>query len=298
MSDTSPPTEVLSSFDGTRLMTRRMGRPGRAPLVVVNAIGANLAPWRRVLVDLEREREIVTWDHRGLLDSGPPASPRLDPGAQAEDAVAVADHHGFERFVVASWSNGGRIALELASRYPERVRGLAVVCWGSGQSWLRALRRLDPWAVLPTIASVGKHLSPWLEGPFRTLASRPELAGLIRQSGIVAGTADTALLVELFRGLASCDLKTLLGSFEEVAGDAAPEVARDVDAPCLVVGGERDPFTSPDAVRELAGRLPRARVEMYARATHYLPMEYPARLSDDLRAFFREVERTGADEDR
>ena len=294
MNASAPPTEVVSSFDRTQLMTRRMGRAGRAPLVIVNAIGANLAPWKRVLVDLEREREIVTWDHRGLLESGPPASPRLDPGAHAEDAIAVADHHDLERFMVASWSNGARIALELASRYPERVRGVALVCGGGGQSWLGALRRLDPWAILPTIASVGKHLAPWLEGPFRALASRPELAGLIRQSGIVAGTADTALLVELFQGLASCDLKTLLGSFEEVAGDSAPEVARDVEAPCLVVGGERDPFTSTVLLRELAARLPRARLVIYERATHYLPMEYPARLSDDLRGFFRDVEDSGA----
>ncbi len=280
----------VRSFDGTILAARRMGAEDGMPLLVVNGIGATLAVWRRVLIDIARERPVISWDQRGLHDSGEPASDRLDAGAQAEDAAAVLDHFGIERFVAASWSNGSRIALELAHRNTERLTALALVCGGYGHPLGRLLRYLEVASVLPTLAGVVKHFSSFLEGPLRGVTSRPELAGLVRQSGMIAATADTAALVDLLRGMARCDTRTLLATYEAVAGDPAPELLSEVEAPALIVAGERDPFTTRRVSEEMARAIPKARLEVYERATHYLPIEYPARLSDDLRAFWREVD--------
>ena len=279
----------VRSFDGTMLAARRMGTDEGIPLLVVNGVGATLAVWRRALVDVARQRPIVTWDQRGLHDSGEPVSERLDPGAQAEDAVAVLDHFGTDRFVAASWSNGGRIALEIAHRYPDRLGALTLVCGGYGHPLGRALRYLEVAAVLPTVAGVAKHFASFIEGPMRGVASRPELAGLIRQSGMIAATADTNALVDLLRGMARCDTRTLLATYEAVAGDPAPEVLGNITAPTLLVAGERDPFTTRRVSEEMARAIPAARLEVYERATHFLPIEYPVRLSDDLRAFWEEL---------
>ncbi|HEX2196319.1 MAG TPA: alpha/beta fold hydrolase, partial [Actinomycetota bacterium] len=88
--------ELVRSFDGTMLAVRAMGVGDAPPLLVANGIGANLAVWRRALYDLAAERAVVTWDHRGLFESRPPASDRLDAAAHAEDAIAAADHAGLE----------------------------------------------------------------------------------------------------------------------------------------------------------------------------------------------------------
>jgi pimeloyl-ACP methyl ester carboxylesterase len=284
--------ELVRSFDGSMIAARRMADTRRdadaPPLLVVNAVGATLASWRRVLIDIVRERPVIAWDQRGLLSSGPIASDRLDPGAHAEDAVAVLDHHGVERCVVASWSNGSRIALELLARYPERLAAAVIVSGGYGHPLWRLLR-LEVVSSLPLAAGVAKHFARSLEGPFRALVKRPELPGLIRQSGLVGPSADIPALVELLHGLASCDLRALLATFEAVAGGAGTDLLSEVESPTLIVAGDRDPFTPHAMQYEMAEHIALSRLEVYERATHYLPMEFPARLSHDMRTFFDET---------
>ena len=175
--------ELVRSFDKTQLAARRFGDAGGVPLLVANAVGAGLAVWRRVLLDVVRERPVVMWDHRGLHGSEAPFSGRLDPGAQAEDAAAILDHFGIERFVMTSWSNGTRIALEISHRYPERLAALSIVCGGYGHPFGRLLRNFELASILPTVAGVAKHFSSLFVAPFRCLTFRPELSCLVRQSG-------------------------------------------------------------------------------------------------------------------
>lgn len=279
--------QFVASFDSTALAARVSGTGEGVPLLAIPAVGATMAAWTPALVDVGRERRVVSWDLRGLHDSSRPASDRLDPGAHAEDAVAVLDHFGIEAFLVASWSSGSRIALELAHRYPERVRALAIVSGGSGHSLGRLLRYREAPSFLPVLAGAVKHFASPLQLGLQALAARPEVGGIIRQTGMVAATADTAALVDLLRSVVRCDLKTLLNVFEEVAGDDASALLPSIEAPTLLVVGERDQFTPGRMMEHMARTIPRARLESYDRATHYLPIEYPGRLGDDLRSFWR-----------
>lgn len=280
--------QLIRSFDGTSLAAREMGSGRATPLLVVNAVGANLAAWRRSLIDLARERRIITWDHRGLHGSGPAATERFDPGAQAEDAMAVLAHFDVERFAIASWSNGTRIALEIAARYPEQVAALALISGGYGSPPGRLLR-FELGSALPVVASVAKYFAGPLRSTFQKVVARPEISGLVRQSGMVGATAETPALVELLRGMARCDLRTLLESYEEVAGDSGEELLSDIQAPTLIIAGDRDQFTSTRMVEELVAGIPQAHSIVYQGATHYLPLEFPARLSADLRTFLSEL---------
>ena len=277
--------EHVRSFDGTMLAVRAMGEGDALPLVIANGIGANLAIWRRSLYDLAAERPIVTWDHRGLFESKPPASDRLDAAAHAEDGVAAADHAGLERFAVASWSSGGPIALEMANRHPDRVAALVLVNAGFGHPAGRLVRHLELTSALPMIAGVAKHFSGYLQGPFRSFVSRPTIAGFVRQSGLVGPTADIPSLVDFLQGMASCDLRKLLEIYEEVAGESSAGLLPSVEAPALLIAGAKDSFTPVSMMKEMERGLARAQLEVYENATHYLPLEYPSRLRDDLREF-------------
>jgi pimeloyl-ACP methyl ester carboxylesterase len=72
-------------------------------------------------------------------------------------------------------------------------------------------------------------------------------------------------------------------------GDAT--LLQGLDAPTLLIGGRRDPFTSLAILHEMATEIPGARLEVYDDATHYLPIEHPERLADDLRAFLATLPR-------
>jgi pimeloyl-ACP methyl ester carboxylesterase len=287
--DLSTDTDLVRSFDGTLIAAQIMGGGDGRPLLVVNPIGVGIAPWRGALMDISRERRIVSWDHRGLHGSGAPASERIDAGAHAEDAIAVLDNFDISDVDVVAWSSGTRIGLELAHRYPERAKALALICGGYGYPLGRAVRRLELGVTLPTLAGLAKHFSSFMEPPFRSLTARPEFAGLVRQSGFVAPTTDIHALVEVLKGLAECDLKTLLSTYEAVAGDAVPDLLQEVQAPTLVIAAEHDRFTPMKLMEETARGIPGARMEVYTGATHYLPIEFPARLSHELRTFFAEA---------
>lgn len=278
----------IRSFDDTDIAAMWFGGGTGAPLLIANAVGANTAAWRRVLTGIVADRPALTWDHRGLLDSGPPRTERIDPGAHAEDAIAVLDHYEVEEVVVSSWSNGTRIGLEIAHRYPERVRAIAFVCGAYGYSLGRTLR-FEFASLLPLAAGVAKQFAGPISAALRAFASRPELAGLIRQSGMVAATADTRALVELMRGVASCDMRLLLAIFEAVAGDAAPGLGRSLTCPTLVVAAQRDQFTPRSLMEEMARIVPTANLMVYPNATHYLPLEYPVRLAADLSHLFAQA---------
>ena len=279
---------LTRSFDGTMIAVRDMGA-GRTPLLIVTAVGAGLSVWQRSLLSIAGGRRVVSWDLRGLFESGLPASGRLDAGAHALDAMAAVRGLGLRRFHVAAWSSGGRIAMELAAEFPERVASLTLVNAGYGHS-LGRLLKLDLASLLPTAAGIAKRFAGPLQGAFRGLVSRPEIAGLIRQSGMAAATADTASLVELLKGMASCDTGALLATYQAVAGDPAPQLAARISAPTLLIAGEHDQFVPFDITEELLRNLEDARLEIYDDATHYLPIEHPRALAEDLNSFLAEVE--------
>ena len=278
----------VRSFDDSLLAARQLSDGEATPLLIVNGIGANLAPWRKPLIDIVRERTVVTWDHRGLHASPLPASERKDPGAHAEDALAVLDHFEIETCVVASWSNGARIALELAHRAPERVGPMVLICGSFTQGIYDLFRHLEPAPLVSLVTSVAKHFSDRLEAPLRRLVERPEITGMIRQSGLVGAEADTRGMIELLQGLAACDLRTLLATYEAVTTDPPRDILTGIQPPALLIAGANDRFAPVRVAENMAGAMPEARLEVYPRATHYLPLEYPVKLSDDLRRFFRE----------
>ena len=284
--------DLVPSFDLTLIAGRRMGANAATPLVVAGAVGADLSVWRRTLARLVQDRPVITWDLRGLHSSGVARSNRLDAGAHAEDGIAVTDSYEVDRFHLAGWSTGARIALEIAHRYPERVASLMLVCGTDGYSLSGGLRHLEITSVLPTVTGVAKHFASYLGGVLRTVTSRPELAGLVRQSGLVGPTADTAALVDMLRSMADCDPQVLLATYEAVAGDSAPELLKEIEPATLLIAGERDPFTPLRRMEEAAESIPAATLTVYERATHYLPIEFPDLLAEDLNDFMESADQS------
>jgi pimeloyl-ACP methyl ester carboxylesterase len=78
----------------------------------------------------------------------------------ADDAAAVADAAGVERFAVAGWSAGGPYALAVAARHPERVRAVATI-GGMAPLFSRAQRRELGLAADRMLIPLARR-APWL----------------------------------------------------------------------------------------------------------------------------------------
>ena len=284
MSPLAHRSEVISSFDGTPLNVRTMGEADGAPVLLVPSVGVRMSMWRAVLSELVETRKVVTWDMRGLFDSGEAGPGGLHPTAHVQDAAAILKHLDVDRFDVLAWSSGGRIALEIAQVFDDDVDRLALVCAGYGHSFGR-LMRFELASLLPRAAGIARLFSGPLQLAFRRFVARPEIAGLVRQSGMTAASADTSALIELLREMADCDTSTLLGLYEAISGDAAPDLLDGVRADTLLVMGADDAFTSRAVAEEMNDRIPASKLVVYDEATHYLPIEYPERLAEELIRF-------------
>ena len=287
MNRLSPQTSIVESFDGTRIAGHRFEGSGDAPILLVNAIGPDLSAWRCVIEEIDAARTMLGWDYRGLHASSGGVSPRMDAATHAEDAIAVADEAGADVFDIAAWSTGTRVAIELARVHPDRVRSVAIVCGGFGRGFRGLFRYFEISSLFPLGARVGKRFASSLQGPFRAFVERPEIAGVVRQSGVIGPTADVDALVEVLKSLAACDLRALLATYDEVVGDPDPSILAQVQCPVLVVAGRRDRFTTLGMAAEMSGRLNDAEQVVYDKGTHFIPIEYPQRLATDLLTFFR-----------
>lgn len=242
---------------------------GPAPLVLLHPFPLDGRFWDPLRPHLEEGGRVVVAPDFPGLGAAPPeseAAPSVDGFADR-----VAERIGGElpggRAVVAGLSMGGYVALALAARHPERLRGLVLIS-----------TRAEP-------------------DDAAGLARRAEGARQVRQDGLPAFleafmpalTAPDAppTVVSAMRDLAAGQRpEAVAQTLEALAerGDRRPDLAS-IDVPALVVSGSEDPVTTPAMMRALAEGLPCAELVSLVGAGHLLARERPRELLDAMLPF-------------
>jgi 3-oxoadipate enol-lactonase len=107
-------------------------RSGSGPrLLFINGSGSTLANMAPLIGVLTGTFNVLCYDQRGLGRSELPQS-SYTMADLAHEALQLADHVGWDTFMVLGVSFGGMVAQELAVTSPERVRRLALVCTSAG----------------------------------------------------------------------------------------------------------------------------------------------------------------------
>lgn len=114
---------------GDLFVGRWTGRAGAPVVLAAHGITANHLSWPCVVEALDGAVDVVAPDLRGRGGSGTLPGP-YGMAAHADDLVAVLDHLGVERAVVAGHSMGGFVAMVMAHRHPDRVDSLVLVDGG------------------------------------------------------------------------------------------------------------------------------------------------------------------------
>src|SRR3954465_1811784 len=120
---------------GRRLFHQRRGT-GEPLLLIQGMSGTHLSWGEPFATDLERDFDVVAYDHRGIGRSDRVDDP-FSIADLAEDAAGLLDALGWETAHVMGISMGGMVAQELALRHPERIRTLTLgctYCGGPGSS--------------------------------------------------------------------------------------------------------------------------------------------------------------------
>jgi pimeloyl-[acyl-carrier protein] methyl ester esterase len=181
------------------------------------------------------------------------------PGVHDLDGIARAVYPLLPReAVVLGWSLGGMIALELARRHPRQVSALVLVAttprFLAGDGWEHGMRAdvLEEFArglAVDHRRTVQNFLALQARGDERS----SEALRMLRRQLAQHGPPDLRALETGLSILRDADLR-----------DALPRIAQ----PTLVVSGQHDRLTPPDAGRELAMAMPSARFTLIERSGH------------------------------
>jgi 3-oxoadipate enol-lactonase len=255
-----------------RLFHHRRGA-GEPLLLIQGMSGTHLSWGEPFVADLEREFDVVAYDHRGIGRSDPVSAP-FSIAELADDAAGLLDALGWDTAHVLGISMGGMVAQELALRHPERLRTLALGCTYCG-------------------------------GPGSALAPPDTLARL--SAGMLSGNAELAIRTgfeinvsaafaaqegawETFRAMATslpAPVPVIMLQMQAIAAHDTSARLGGLDVPTLVIHGDDDRMLPVANGRLIASLIPGARLEVLEGVGHMFWWEQPERSAQLVRAHAR-----------
>jgi len=234
------------------------GPAGAPPLVLLHGSGANSTQWISRIPDLTARFRVFAIDMIGEPGLSAPSRPPLDSDSYAVWLDAVLDFLGLERVAIMGFSLGGWLALDYATRRPERVERLVLSC--------------------PT--GVGKQKKSFLLkalvlNQFGRWGRRKTVTGMLGEGAIstMEPAVVSAIIGQLL--LVSKNYRYRMGDLP-VFGD---EALRRLTMPLYVLVGELDVMVdSLETKRRLEAVVPHAKVRLLPGIGHFVPTQAAAEL--------------------
>jgi len=220
------------------------------PVVLLPGLVCDATVWSHARAALAAHRDVFIAEY-GLLDS---------LGAMSEKVLAESP----PRFAVAGHSMGGRVALEIVRRAPQRVASLAL---------------LDTGAQPLATGEAGE----------REAAGRQELLAIAREQGMAAMAArwvqgmvwkprlqDPALIDSIIQMFARRSADVFAAQISALLSrpDATGLLAG-IRCPTLVLCGENDAWAPAARHREMAAQIPAAALALIPECGHMCTLERP-----------------------
>jgi pimeloyl-ACP methyl ester carboxylesterase len=257
------------------------------PVLMIQGVGVAGCGWRPQADALAHAFRVVTFDNRGIGGSTRGSAP-LSIDLMADDALAIADAAGLDRFHLVGHSMGGLIAQAAALRARPRIQSLTLMCtFADG----REGSRMSPAMMLrATRTRLGT----------RTMRRRA-MMDLIMPPGFITA-ANQASWGERLGAIFGRDLADpapiAMQQLKAMSGyDATAGLAALAGVPTLVVSAAHDLIARAPLGRALASAIPGARYVEYANAAHALPIQCADEVNALLLNHLREHESHENDED-
>ncbi|MDP9380913.1 MAG: alpha/beta hydrolase [Chloroflexota bacterium] len=262
---------------------RYLSAGGGEPVVLLHGWGGYKEMWWGVMRVLSPSRRVVAFEWPGHGGSAPLESGEPVLETLADLTAASCEALGLERIALVGHSFGGNVAARLALDRPGLVARLALIDAAIDARYISRTGRL---CVHPRFGSHVLRLNRLLSWPLARLGESvsPEHEGgflrpLARRQSYMARVEVQALL------------SFLTALYEGSLGDRVSGISQ----PTLVLTGERDPLVHPQQARELAEKIPDARLCVIPRAYHCPMDERPALFNRALLDFLRDGPRPSAE---
>jgi len=250
---------------GVTLPYVEQGDADGVPVLFLHGVTDSWHSFEQVLGRLPAGIRAIALTQRGHGDADKPEGDYRIPD-MAEDAVALLDHLGIERAVVAGHSMGGWVAQQVAIAHSDRVCGVILIAafaaagddpeFAAFADEMAALEDPIPDAVARDfqVSTLAREIEPELLDLF--------VSESLKVPARVWGSA--------FSGFVELDLT-----------DDLPRI----QAPALIVWGDQDAFVTRAAVDLLHERIPGARLAVYEGIGHAVHWDDPERFAAEVAAF-------------
>ncbi len=246
---------------------------GAGPLVIMmHGIGGNRTNWHDQLPVFAAHFQAVSWDARGYGASDDYEGP-LDFGDFARDLARVVEHFKASRAHLVGLSMGGVIAMDFYSRYPERVATLTICDSLPGFNHLTADERRE---------FVRLRQEPLLAGQ-----EPKDIAPIVAET-LIGKSAHAGSFERLVASMAALHKESYLKTIAGTASYQRPFELERIAVPTHVVVGDEDRLTPPDMSRQMAARVPNARLTLIEGAGHVSNIEQPEKFNRAVLAFLIE----------
>ena len=110
--------------DTVELDHLRVGNPDKSPMIVLHGMLGSKINWRGMCSQEEigSKRDCYLLELRNHATSG--HHPEHNYDAISEDVIRFADQNGIKNFTILGHSMGGRTAMTVACKFPDRVNGV------------------------------------------------------------------------------------------------------------------------------------------------------------------------------
>ena len=273
-----PGSEVTSG--GVTLHVRETPGPDGTPAVYVHGLAGSATNWTDLAALLATRAAGTAVDLPGFGRSRPLASRDYSPAGHADALLCFLAGRGRPVHLVGN-SFGGAIAMNVAARRPELVRTLTLVSPAMPDLRPDPRRVSDPKLLLSLLPIIGKR-------------ARAELAAMsprTRAEQVVQlcfGDPDLAPEHRLAQAAEEYEARMRLEWAQEAGertgramvlgwlrGESLWSVAARVQAPTLVVWGDRDRLVSPRLARRTTAVLRRSRLLVLPGVGHVAQIEAP-----------------------
>ena len=231
------------------------------PILCIHGTGSSAALWVDAAAELASHGRTIVYDRRGCSRSERPEPYVTNVQQHTDDAAALIDALAAAPAIVIGRSHGGDIAVDLALRYPDRVRALALL-EGGGFSLSEAFMRWDAELAEQAVAAAAVDVSTVAETVFR----------------IILGDAGWEGLPMPVKQLFAANGPAIVAEFRGGPLDVSAEQLGSIDRPTLLVAGEDSPPAFADVTNLVAAAMPRAKVEWVA-GGHLINPAHPAVLA-------------------
>ena len=262
----------LIDVDGVRLHVRDDGGRDAPAVIMIHGFGSSLETWEPWARSLATAFRVVRFDLPGSGLSAP------DPTGDYGDARSVAlisalmDRLAIRRATLVGNSIGGRIAWRFAGTHPERLAKLVLISPDGFASQGFAYGEAP---VVPATVGLMRYVLP---EPLLKASLKPAYGDPSRLT-----PATVRRYYELVR--APGGRQALLARMKQtVLTDPTPFLRR-IQAPVLIMWGERDGMIPVANARAYLRALPDARLVTFPELGHVPQEEAPARSLPALRAF-------------